>query len=66
MIKTDLARSIAEKMNIHTKDADTFLTTFTNTFSDSLASGEPVRLAGILHLRYQARSGISGQEPKDG
>ncbi|EEG78358.1 HU family DNA-binding protein [Dethiobacter alkaliphilus] len=44
MIKIDLARSIADTMNIHTKDADTFLTTFTEIVADSLASGEFVRL----------------------
>ena len=47
MTKTDLTRSIATQMNIHTKDAETFLTTFTDTVGDSLASGEPVRLAGF-------------------
>lgn len=29
-------------MNIHTKDTETFLTTFTGIVSDNLASGEPV------------------------
>jgi nucleoid DNA-binding protein len=47
MIKIDLARNIAETMNIHTKDAETFLTAFTDIVSDSLASGEPVRLSGF-------------------
>ena len=46
MIKIDLARSIVELMNIHTKDAETFITTFTDIVSDSLASGGPVRLSG--------------------
>ncbi len=46
MIKIDLTRSIAEKMNIHTKDAEIFLTVFTDIVGDSLASGDPVRLAG--------------------
>ena len=46
MIKIDLARSIAEQMNIHIMDAETFLTTITDIVSDSLASDEPVRLAG--------------------
>jgi nucleoid DNA-binding protein len=49
MIKID-ARSIAEQMNIHTKDAETFLTTFTDIVGDSLASGEPVRLSGFAPL----------------
>jgi nucleoid DNA-binding protein len=47
MIKTDLVRNIADKMNIHTKDAESFLTTFTDIASDCLASGGPVRLAGF-------------------
>ena len=47
MIRIDLARTIAEQMNIHTKDEETFLTIFTDIVSDSLANGEPVRLAGF-------------------
>ena len=43
---SDLPHNISEQMNIHTKDAEVFLTTFTDTVSDSLASGEPVRLSG--------------------
>jgi nucleoid DNA-binding protein len=34
-------------VNIHTKDAETFLTTFADIVSDNLASGEPVRLPGF-------------------
>ena len=54
MIKNDLARSIAEQMNIHTKDAETFLTTITDILGDSLASGEPVLLFdfGTFDIRY--------------
>lgn len=67
MIKIDLARTIAEQMNIHTKDAETFLTTFTDIVSDSLASGEPVRLSGfgtfdIRHVaEHQARNPKTGE-----
>ncbi|MBS3983618.1 MAG: HU family DNA-binding protein [Dethiobacter sp.] len=55
MDKADLARSIAEQMNTPTKDAETFLTTFADIVSDSLDSGERVRVAGFLRLRYQTR-----------
>jgi len=33
-------------MSIHTKDAETFLTAFTNIVVDSLASGKRIRVAG--------------------
>ncbi|EEG78380.1 HU family DNA-binding protein [Dethiobacter alkaliphilus] len=46
MIKIDLARSIAETMNIHTKNAET-LTDIVSS-ETSLASCEPVRLAGFV------------------
>lgn len=67
MIKIDLSRNIAERMNIHTKDAESFLTTFTDIVSDSLASGEPVRLSGfgtfdIRHVAaHQARNPKTGE-----
>jgi hypothetical protein len=37
MIKFRLAHSIAEEMNIHTKDSETFLTTFTDFLLDTFA-----------------------------
>jgi DNA-binding protein HU-beta len=67
MIKVDLARNIAEKMNIHTKNAETFLTTFTDIVPDSFASGEPVQLSGfgtfdIRHVAaHQARIPKTGE-----
>lgn len=59
MIKIDLARSIAEQMNIHTKNAETFQTTYTDIVSDSLASGEFLRFiegrqVNVLNLRRTA------------
>lgn len=67
MITIDLARNIAEKINIHTMDAETFLTTFTDTVSDTLASGEPVRLAGggIIDVRYVTAGNVTTFPPKD-
>ncbi|MBS4031478.1 MAG: HU family DNA-binding protein [Clostridiales bacterium] len=61
MIKIDLARTIAERINIHTNDAEAFLTTFTDIVSDSLASGEPVRLSGggVIDVRYVIRKRTS-------
>ena len=62
IIKIDLVRNIAEKMNIHTKDAETFLTTFADIVGDCLASGELVGLSGVRCL--ETRRSIAAQEPK--
>lgn len=64
MIKIDLARTIAEQMNIHTKDAETFLTTFTDIVSDSLASGEPVRLTGFGTFDIRHVAAHEARNPK--
>ncbi|MCR3922388.1 MAG: hypothetical protein NUK65_07730 [Firmicutes bacterium] len=46
MIKTDLAPHHCRIKKHHTKDTETVLTTFRDIASDSLASGELVRLSG--------------------
>lgn len=66
MIKIDIARSIAEQMNIHTKDAETFLTVFTDIVGDSLASGEPVRLAGFGTFDIRDVAAHEAKNPKTG
>jgi DNA-binding protein HU-beta len=66
MIKIDLSRNIAERMNIHTKDAESFLTTFTDIVSDSLASGEPVRLSGFGTFDVRLVAAHQPRNPKTG
>ncbi|MHB1255900.1 MAG: hypothetical protein ACYCXI_06725 [Dethiobacteraceae bacterium] len=49
MIKIDLSGSIAEQIDNHTKDAETFLPTFTDIVGDSLTSGKEVMAACVSH-----------------
>ena len=51
-------------MNIHTKDAETFLTTFAEVVSDSLASGEPVRLSGFGTFDVRHVAAHQSRNPK--
>lgn len=66
MIKNDLTRTIAEQMHIHTREAETFLTAFTYIISDSLASGEPVRLAGLCTFDIRHVAAHEARNPKTG
>ena len=49
LIKIDLSGSIAEQINNHAKDAETFLPTFTDIVGDSLTSGKEVMAACVSH-----------------
>lgn len=49
-----------EQMNIHTKDAETFLTAFTDIVGDNFARGEPILLAVDGVIGRQVRSGARG------
>ena len=53
-------------MNIHNKDAETFLTTFSGIVGDSLASGEPVRLAGFGTFDIRHVAAHEARNPKTG
>lgn len=64
MVKIDLARTIAEKLEITQKEADDFLTTFMEVVGNSLEKGEKIQLSGfgIFGLRYVPEH--KGRNPK--
>jgi len=66
MIRIDLARAMAERMDITLKDADTFLTIFMDVVGEILEKGEKVQLAGFggYALRYVPKH--QGRNPKTG
>lgn len=66
MIRIDLARAMAERMDITLKDADTFLTIFMDVVGETLEKGEKIQLAGFggFVLRYVPEH--QGRNPKTG
>ncbi len=66
MIKIDLARALAGKLEISLKDAEDYLTTLIEVVGDTLEQGEKVHLAGFgnFGLRYVPEH--QGRNPKTG
>ncbi|EEG78381.1 HU family DNA-binding protein [Dethiobacter alkaliphilus] len=66
MIKTDVARSIAEKLNIQVKDAETTVNGLIDTITESLSAGEAVKLAGFGTFDLRHAPERAARNPKTG
>lgn len=66
MIRIDLARAMAERIDITLKDADNFLTVFMQIVGETLEKGEKLQLVGfgLFDLRYVPEH--QGRNPKTG
>ncbi len=66
MIKIDLARALAGKLEISLKDAEDYLTTLIEVIGETMEQGEKVHLAGFgnFGLRYVPEH--QGRNPKTG
>ena len=64
MIKIDLSRSIAERMDITIKQADEFLNVWTDLVGECLQKGEPVQLAGFGGFGSRYVPEHQGRNPK--
>lgn len=66
MIKIDLSRSIAGRMDITIKEADEFITVLTDLVGECLQKGEPVLLAGFGQFSVRFVPEHTGRNPKTG
>ncbi len=66
MIKIDLAREIAEKMNVTMREGERFLDAFMETVSETLTKGKKVQLAGFGTWEVREYSSRTGRNPKTG
>lgn len=66
MIKQDLAREIAAKMNTSLRDGDRFLDAFMATVTETLTKGEKVQLAGFGTWEVRKYASRKGRNPKTG
>lgn len=66
MIKIDLARTIAERMDTTLKQADEFLTIWTDLVGECLSTGEPVQLANFGQFSVRFVPEHTGRNPKTG
>ncbi len=66
MIKLDLSRAIAERMNITIKQADEFLNVWTDLVGECLEKGEPVQLTGFGSFSLRNIPEHRGRNPKTG
>ena len=66
MIKIDLSRTIAERMNTTIKQADEFINVWTDLVGECLEKGAPVQLAGFGQFTVRFVPEHTGRNPKTG
>ncbi len=66
MIKIDLAREIAEKLNVTLKEGERFLDAFMETVTATLTKGKKVQLAGFGTWEVREYASRTGRNPKTG
>lgn len=66
MNKIELCAALAEKVDISKKDAEKFVTAFTDIVRDTLANGEDVKIPGLGTYTVTDRPERMGRNPKTG
>lgn len=66
MKKSELLDSISEKSGLNKKDAETFLTAFTDTVGDAVSEGDTISLPNFGTFSLKERAARKGRNPKTG
>lgn len=64
--KNELAGLIGEKMSVTKKDANEFITAFTDVVEEQLKAGEKIQLVGFGSYEVSARAARKGRNPQTG
>jgi DNA-binding protein HU-beta len=66
MNKKQLARKVANKMDLSKAEAERIIDSILNSISDALIAGEKVRLVGFGNFVVRKRKGRVGRNPQTG
>lgn len=66
MNKTELVAALAAKAEISRKDADKFVTAFTDTIAESLVKGDKVQMIGFGTFEVKDRPARNARNPRTG
>jgi len=66
MNKTELVAALAAKAEISRKDADKFVTAFTDAIAESLVKGDKVQMIGFGTFEVKARPARNARNPRTG
>lgn len=66
MNKKQLARKVANKMDLSKAEAERIIDSMLNSISEALISGEKVRLVGFGNFVVRKRKGRVGRNPQTG
>ncbi|PFU92946.1 DNA-binding protein [Bacillus anthracis] len=66
MNKTELVKSVAEKVELSQKEADVATQAVLDTITNALANGEKVQLIGFGTFEVRERAARTGRNPQTG
>ena len=66
MVRSELVQEVADKMNLHKKEAEMVVNTFLDSISDALGNGQRVEIRGFGTFNLRQRQARVGRNPKTG